>query len=149
MNTLTGLVDNLHRLKTLSSSILQQMLPIMRKINRPNNDIFRDVKDGLNCNVTDREITERLQEMTLKLIDDASVVHKEIDLFVEASAIQDGVESKIKEYPFLANVWFGDFYEELEGYRAIEKLAKELQESYAKCDEERIIEDCIESFKQH
>ena len=147
MNTLVGLVDNLRLVKETSSDILHAMLPIMKKIQQYNNDVLCDVKLELG-DVSDEVIQNKLQDICLELIRDAQIIRKEIDLFALSTTTNSGVESKIKECPYMTNVWFGDFYEDCEGSEAIFKLTEDLKLNLGNCNEDWIIDMCVSSLKK-
>lgn len=147
MNTLASLVDNLNSVKASSAGILHTMLPIMIKMEQPTNDILADIKLELK-GVPDEEIICKLQDICLELIRDAQIIRKEIDIFALSATTHAGVESKIKECPYMTKVWFGDFYEECEGAKSIVKLKEDLYLNLKNCNEDWIIDNCVLSLKK-
>jgi hypothetical protein len=141
--------DKIVLLKKLSIQLLTDMLSIMKVLVDDENDISEEIVHNLELS-SDKlsEVNEWLQNHCENLISTAKSVKNEADKFASAYTEGDEVlEKKIKEYPILAEVWYGDTYGkgEVEG---LDLLIKELENDILNADENKIIEiACKQKFK--
>lgn len=145
MEGLTNLVGTLASLKKVSNVILKNMLPIMEEIAQEGSDIVDEVASRTEADEND--VIEYLQSTTLNIITDAETVRKEIEKFaVAAGEGKSAIEASISTYPFLANIWYGDYFDGTEGVAAFQLLLKDLQTEESKTNEDWIIENAVSHF---
>jgi len=90
-----------------------------------------------------------LQEFSVSLISNAENVKKEASSFTKSyEQGYDVLDKNIKQYPFLAEVWFGDVYDGKEESFAFETLLEELKTELSEADEDFIIKKAITHFSQ-
>ena len=145
MKRLSELVDVLSSLKKVSKQILKNMLPIMKELAIDNNYIVEEVSI---CSDAPIDVaTEHLQATALNIISDAEIVKKEINAFAEIVELsQKDIKKNIQNYPFIAEVWFGDMFDGLEGIDALKKLLEDLKKDLAKTSDDWIIENAVDSL---
>jgi len=148
MDSLINLVYDVKSIKKVSSQILENTLPIMKTLTTDDNYIVDMVIEKLEfkANIDKSGILNQLRAISLNLIDDARKILKEIDVFAKSVTTNSGIESKIKECPFLTQVWFGDFYADLESHKAIKQLNNDLIDMLKLSTEDAIIDKCVGNF---
>jgi hypothetical protein len=119
------------------------MLPIMEELAEPENDII----DGILYMVKDADkntTIEWIRTRSLLMIADAEKVNKEIDKFIESLDKGDEIiEKEMENYPFLAEVWYGDVYDE-QGIGAIKALLEEFNTLLLQTNDNYLIKKAIE-----
>jgi hypothetical protein len=140
--------DKIATLKKISIRLLTDMLSIMKVIVDDENDISEEIMHNLELPSNKlMEVNGWLQNYCDNLIVTAKNVKNEVDKFASAYAEGDEVlDKKIKEYPVLAEVWYGDTYGK-GGVEGLDLLIKELEEDLLNVDENKIIEiACKQKF---
>lgn len=127
-------------LKNGSRNLLKKMLSIMRELD--NYGIKSDIIDEVNyCTQADKiKILEFLQNYILETIKDSQCIIKEIDTFsnVLQTDGEEGIDNKVKTFPFLATVWFGDVYDK-EGFEALDLLLSSVNDSIKMANDDQLI----------
>lgn len=135
-------------IKNLSVNLLKEMLPIMKQLVNEDNDLTDEVLHNLDLpKDKESEVNTWLQNYCDNLIEDANSIKNEADKFVTAYRKGDEVIDKnIAEYPFLAEVWYGDTYGE-SGVHGLDMLIADLEKDLQKATETKIInEACKQKF---
>jgi hypothetical protein len=124
---------------------LNSILPIMRELTKDDNYIVDEV--AYIATVPKTTVLEWLRNETLSLIKEAESVKNEIDLFHKAlNKSEESLEKGIKNYPFLANIWYGDEYDGKEGNEALQILLSELKKDTENATDDKIIEMATTHF---
>lgn len=143
MKRVQNLSKILGNLKTISTKIIENAVPIMKDLKNEDSDLVADVLDELgNSKEYSKDyILSLLQDETLSLVEDAQAVHREMEYFAE-SVIQgeDALMESEEDYPYLLQVWCGDVYNGTEGVDALQKLYAELKENLGMVTEEEIVD---------
>jgi len=145
-------VPNLVKSLTLvSNNILVKMVPIMQNLVDPDNDIVEEIV--YSTKIEDKaKVNTWLQNQTVFLIENSEKVKREADKFLksykEDSVDHDLLYKNVKQYPFLAEVWFGDNYDGKEGVEALQTLLAELKSELDNSDEDNLIETGIRHFSK-
>jgi len=145
MDDLAVLVETLSEIRRISNDILEKMLPIMEQITEDDNDIVGEVIH--DAEIEENEAVEYLEQITLEIISDSESIRKEMDSF--AKYVVEGkkeLADNISNYPFFANIWYGDAYDGFEGVSALQMLLKELKEDQTKTNEDWIIENSVKKL---
>jgi hypothetical protein len=149
MSDAENVPDLVKSLTLVSNNILVKLVPIMQKLVDPDNDLTDEV--AYSANIEDHEkVNAWLQGQTISLIDNSERVKKEACKFLE-SYKKDSDEllyKNVKQYPFLAEVWFGDNYDGVEGIEAFQTLLKDLKSELAMVDEDKLIESATSYFSK-
>ena len=143
MEKLEQLFNDLNSLKIVSSKIIGTIIPIMNNMKTDNSMMIDMVIERVGDNVERKKILSTLQFISLSLVDDARRISKEIESFIESVTTNSGVESKISDCPFLTQVWFGDFYNNIDGGDAIKELNTDLIKTLNIINHDYIINKCI------
>lgn len=135
-------------LTAISNEILVKMLPIMQSLVEDDNDFVDEIV--YSTDMKDKKFVNTwLQEFSVALISNAENVKKEASLFTKSyEQGSDVLDKNIKQYPFLAEVWFGDVYDGKEELSAFETLLDELKMESKEADEDFIIKKAIAHFSQ-
>lgn len=141
MKKLLDIVNTLTSLKGVVHDILSNSIPIMKELSKDENYIVNEIIERSNCDKTD--VVDFLQTTTFALIEDPRIINKEIDNF--GSNIEN-IDAKLKEYPFLANVWYGDYYNNKDGVEAMNLLLRDMNDIRNKINDDWIIENAISQF---
>lgn len=145
-------VQNLVKSLTIvSNNILVKMVPIMQNLVDPDNDIVEEIV--YSTKIEDKaKVNTWLQNQTVFLIENSEKVKREADKFLksykEDSADHDLLYKNVKQYPFLAEVWFGDNYDGKEGVEALQTLLAELKSELDNSNEDDLIETGIRHFSK-
>lgn len=143
MKKLTELVDVLSSLKKVSKTILKNMLPLMKILMVDNNDMVEEVSHRTDApkNIA----SEYLQTVSLAIIADAEIIKKEVDAFAEVVELsQKDLKKNIKKFPFLAEAWFGDTFNNVSGVDALKILLEDLKKEEIKTNEDWLIENAVD-----
>src|SRR5579862_4570881 len=156
MENLTAITKVIKNSKLKSEELLTKMLPIMEILVDTENEISKEIIYNLTTKKKDKitliMVTEWAQEKTSTIINDAEVVKSEIDNF--AKTINSGgsssksLKKNMEEYPFLAEVWFGDVYDDKIGIDALKELLDGIIENIDKADEDSIIQEGTDHFNK-
>jgi hypothetical protein len=135
-------------LTAISNEILVKMLPIMQSLVEDDNDFVDEIV--YSTDMKDKKFVNTwLQEFSVSLISNAENVKKEASSFTKSyEQGSDVLDKNIKQYPFLAEVWFGDVYDGKEELVAFETLLEELKTELSEADEDVIIKKAIVHFSQ-
>jgi hypothetical protein len=135
-------------LTAISNEILIKMLPIMQSLVDDDNDFVDEIV--YSTDMKDKKFVNTwLQEFSVSLISNAENVKKEAGSFTKSyEQGSDVLDKNIKQYPFLAEVWFGDVYDGKEELSAFETLLEELKTESKEADEDFIIKKAIAHFSQ-
>lgn len=133
-------------LTKVSNEILSTMLPLMQTIVDHDNEFVDEIT--YSTKIEDKkEINLWLQEFTSSLIINADNTKRESAKFLKSyEKGPDFLDKNIKEYPFLAEVWFGDIYDGKEELEAFQSLLEELNSELSEADEDFIIKKAIKHF---
>ena len=121
-------------------------IPIMKNMKTENSMMVDMVMENVGEITSKDKILSKLQFASLSLVDDARRISKEIDSFMESVTTNSGVESKISDCPFLTQVWFGDFYDNIDGGDAIKQLNIDLIETMNSINHDAIINRVIDDL---
>lgn len=142
---LSILAKTLQKLKTASISLLNNMLPLMEVIDDENSSIIEEIKYRTDANESD--ILSWLHKTTLAMIDEAESTFKQIDDFAKVVTKGDKSVKKCQDkFPFLAEIWFGDTYDNKENVEALNELLNDLSENLENANEDYIIEIAVKHF---
>lgn len=135
-------------LTDISNEILVKMLPIMQSLVEDDNDFVDEIV--YSTDMKDKKFVNTwLQEFAVALISNAENVKKEESSFTKSyEQGPDILDKNIKQYPFLAEVWFGDVYDGKEELSSFETLLDELKTESKEADEDFIIKKAIAHFSQ-
>jgi hypothetical protein len=135
-------------LTIISNEILAKMLPIMQILVDDDNDFVDEIV--YSTDMKDKKFVNTwLQEFSMAFISGAENVKKEASSFTKSyEQGSDVLDKNIKQYPFLADVWFGDIYDGKEELSAFETLLEELKTELSEADEDFIIKKAITHFSQ-
>ena len=133
MEELVNLSNVLSNIKSVSKTIVEKSVSIMKEIESEQSEIVDDFLDALQeagsapfsgkrrfksdnqLEKIDREAALiLLQDASLELVKDAERVIEEIDTFVIHSVGQITINSDPEKCPFLTEVWNGDIYDKTE-----------------------------------
>lgn len=146
MEKLKALTKTLKELKTVASSVVALMFPIMETLGNEGDDIAGEVADETSI---DKDVAlEELLNLALEIVTDAKAVRKEIDAF--ADAVLKGskaLRTNASKFPFMAQVWAGDIYDVNE-VDALKQLLKDLEEDKTKANESWLIDAVIARHKK-
>jgi hypothetical protein len=148
MEDRVNISDKIITLKKISIRLLTDMLSIMKVLVDDENDISEEIMHNLELPPDKlREVNGWLQNYCDNLIVTAKSVKNEVDIFASAYTKGDEVlDKEIKEYPVLAEVWYGDTYGK-GGVEGLDLLIKELESDLLNVDENKIIEiACKQKF---
>ncbi len=145
MDNLAEFTSVLKSLKESSALLIKNLLPIMNEITEKNNDLVGEIEYRTECDKKD--ITKWLEEKTILLSEDAEKIVKEVDKFAENyTKGPEVLEKNSKEYPFLAEVWFGDIYNGKEELEALKLLLKDIEKDLKEVDDDHLIKVCAKHF---
>lgn len=146
MDQLKSLADTTIALRDVSKSILGKMIPIMEDVVNVDGDIVSEVLHVAELEDADA-VSEFLKNVTLQMIDDAAVIHKEVEIFGQYVAGGRSVlDANIAQFPFLAQVWYGDAYDGIDELQAIKKLLAELTTSESQATDDWMIQHATSHF---
>jgi len=149
MNIPEKLNDLIAELIDVSDKILSKMVPIMKNLLEPDNDYVEEI--SYSTKIQDKEILNLwLQQQTVSSVSNAENVKKEAVNFLKSykKDPDETLYKNVKQYPFLAEVWFGDNYDGKEGVEALKYLLEELKTDLACSDEDFYIEKAISHFSK-
>jgi hypothetical protein len=149
MSDAENVPDLVKSLTLVSNNILVKMIPIMQKLIDADNDLTEEV--AYSANIEDHaKVNAWLQERTISLIDNSERVKKEAGKFLEfyKKDSDESLYKNVKHYPFLAEVWFGDNYDGVEGIEAFQTLLKDLKSELEMVDEDKLIENATSYFSK-
>ena len=128
-------------IKKLSVNLLRTMLPIMQQLVDDENDLTDEILHNLDLPKTkEAEVNLWLQSHCENLISEADAYKNEVDKFEAAYKEGDDVfEKKIREYPLLSEVWYGDTYNK-SGIDGLAMLIRDLEKDTQQATESKIIE---------
>lgn len=144
MEDLTKLYMLMTDAKKISMSIIRKSLVSMKNLKHKDSDFFKYISESKNTTeggashiISKDELKKLAEEASLKMINDAEIVIKEIDAFASALVMNKNIDECGSE--FMLSVWHGDVYDKtnLEG---LAELVADLNDQYQKCGPERIIE---------
>jgi hypothetical protein len=137
-----SLASILSLLTKTSTSILTNALPLMKMLVDDGNDLCDEIIHNLQLPDDKISVVNKwLQNYVEELISTAKSLRPEIAKF--QSSWQKGDEAldkNMKDYPILAEAWYGDTYNNNEGIPAFELLLKELESDLSNLTENKIIE---------
>lgn len=144
----TNISEQLARIKKLSVKLLSTVLKIMKIVAEDENDLTDEIVTVLDLE-KDKEVivTQWLRDYCDTLVLDAERVKNEVDKFGSAYELgEEQLEAKTNEYPFLAEVWYGDAYGK-RGVKGLSKLEAELEKDIHDATESKIVDAaCKHSF---
>lgn len=118
-----GLTNTLSGLRSLSTKIIKKNIELMAS-----NDLLADIQEEIK-DVNVNEIKQFLFEFSELNTEEAEKVAAEIQKFSERLAKGKFIkEDIVNACPFLASVWYGDYYDE-KGINGLLELEKELKSS--------------------
>lgn len=145
MKKISEQTNILKGLKKTSKTICKNMLPLMKEITDPNNDLSDEV--AIRCKVSLEASTAKLQELCLDLVFESEVVVREIDKFADVlQESKSSLSNHLSNYPFLGSVWFGDVYDDKSEFEGLKELLKELQSSLKQANEDWLIETAVSNL---
>jgi hypothetical protein len=135
----------LNVLEATPKYVMTKILPLMKDIEQ-NGEI---VKQSAYVTKKDQKIIkEWLEIKTLNLIEDSEKVNDEIIKFKNnLLGGEEKLEKNSDEYPFLAQVWYGDMFDGKIEIDALNFLVSELQITLKNCNEDFLVKECITNFQ--
>lgn len=135
----------LKELKLKSTDLIVTMLPIMQEITEKDSDIVDEI--SYTTKAEKKEIITWLEKRMMHMTEDAEKVIKEIDVFTENLLKgQKELEKNSEEYPFLAEVWYGDIYNGKDEKEALLLLTKDINKYLKDANEDSIIKSGVKYF---
>jgi len=146
MEDLSKLTNLLNDIGKESKKILQTSLPILKELANEDNDIVDSVIDEHDGYISSDQACDFLRETTTQLTEDAQKVIREIDTFAKFLVRgETEFEEHEEDYPFLAQVWWGDTYPE-DKIGGLNFLLEDLRKCSEKMNTDYIIDRVLEQL---
>lgn len=146
MNKLNQLTTLLNKINDHSSGIIDNVYPIIKELKKDDSELIEDLLDDVD--IEKSEGLKILRGLAVSLIEDATKITREIDSFTNAILQGDDiVENNVDNYPFLAEVWFGDLYGESD-IEALQILEGDIYKQYMSSNEDAIYDNAVKIAKK-
>jgi CHASE3 domain sensor protein len=142
MQDLENLVEVLKNIKKHATKIGLKLVDVMEEVNDISSDAVSEVVAVTECENSVAQTV--LQDLTIAFVDDAQKVLNEIDEFANASHT-GAVSHTSTTYPFLAEVWYGDVYDD-DGIKGLECLNKDLSDKLSNAKASYFIAQAIKQL---
>lgn len=123
LRTLTSQLDDIDR---TCEQIIRKAVPVMKSLVSNRSDLIGQLI--IQHGVSEENVKESLQLASLKLVEDARTVKKELPEFIDSLLNNQSLDGS----PFLAEVWSGDAYGS-QGQEALNELHDELKAQLENC----------------
>ena len=130
MEKLNSLSSILEDISNTSEKIIRKSVPIIKNIFDEKKELMKKLQT--ESQLTEKEIYEKLNEISLSLVKDAKIIKNEMEEFIDY--ILGGIEPSL----FLTQVWLGDVYD-CSGVEALKQLLVDLNSQLENCTIEYII----------